>query len=252
MTTAAVNYHCIDPRTKWIDLASAKAALSLPDPWPLLESQNFHPDLVNRAYAHLAYALEHDFENNALAVLVALGAGFASPFDRSRFNPRGGDPNRELKSKALDALEELAEFYGNRVSSVVWESLAHLACRENPEEEKSIIKEQSSGTLPHHYLLVDSALHATGLVFTFQIHVNAVMFRHTGRILNHNCDCSCSLINLEAMDGVIKYAPGTERIQAMTQSVFTHLLAETVKLMECFLPFAYSITPEAREIKALL
>ncbi len=237
---------------KWIDLTSAKATVRLPDPWPLLESQNFHPDLVDRAYAHLAYAREHDFEDNALAVLAALGAGFASPFNRSRFDPQDDDPKRELKVKALEAIEELAACYGNRVSAVVWNSLAHLACRENPEEEKSIIKEQSSGTLPHHYMLVDSALHATGLVFTFQIHVNAVMFRHTGRILNHNCDCSCSLINLEVMDGMIKYAPEAERIQTMTQSVFTHLLAETVKLMQCFLPFAYSITPEAREIQALL
>jgi hypothetical protein len=242
----------IRPRTKWINLADAKAMLVLPEPWALLESQDFHADLTNRAYAHSAYAANNAFADNAYAVLFALGNGFIAPFDRSRFEPRHNDENLELKSSALDALDELAAFYGDRISSVVWESLAHLACREDPEVEKSIIKEAASGTLPHHYMLVDSALHATGLVYTFLLHVNSVMFKHTGRILVHNCDCNCSLVNLETIGGRIEYTPPRQNVVAMTQSVFTHLLAETVKLMECFLPFAYSITPEAYEIKALL
>jgi hypothetical protein len=252
MATAVLNTQTIVPVIRWVDLPEAKARVTLPDPWQKLEASGFHEDITNRAYAHLAYARENSFEGNATAVLAAVGTGFLIGFDRSKFGPTRADPNYELKQKALDALEELAGFYGNRVSTVIWESLAHLACRKDPEREQSIIKEASSGTLPYHYTLVDSALHATGLVYTFQLHVSSVMFKHTKRILVHNCDCSCSLVNLEAIGGRIEYVPPQANVVAMTQSVFTHLLAETVKLMECFLPFAYSITPEAREIKALL
>lgn len=242
----------IVPKRKWVDLTKAKKMLTLPDPWPALASQGFHEDLLNRAYAHEAYAEEFGGAENACAVLALLGNGFATPFDRSKFEPKTNDANRSLKMSALDAFDELASFYGDRISSVVWESLAHLACREDPEREQSIIKEAASGTLPHPYTLVDSALHATGLVYTFLLHVNSAVFKHTGRILVHNCDCSCSLVNLEAIGGAIDYVMPKTNMKAATQSVFTHLLAETVKLNECFLPFAYSITPEAHEIKTLL
>jgi hypothetical protein len=252
MTATTAKAPAIQPRMKWVDLADAKRTLTLPDPWPALTTHGFHQDLIDRAYAHLAYANEYGGSLNAEATLAILGKGFAAPFDRSRFEPTTHDANRALKAKALDALDELATFYGNRVSAVVWDALAHLACRADPEREQSIIKEAALGTLPHHYLLIDSALHATGLVYTFQLHVNSVMFRHTARILVHNCDCSCSLVNLEAIGGSIDYTLPQGKIQAATQSVFTHLLAETMKLMECFLPFAYGVTPEAREIEALL
>ncbi len=252
MTLTASMASVIKPRMRWVDLADAKQTLTLPGSWQTLVTRGFHEDLINRAYAHLAYSKQYGNYGNAEATLMVLGEGFATPFDRSHFEPATNDANYTLKTSALDALCELSVFYGNRISAVVWDALAHLACRANPEVEQSIIKEAAAGTLPHHYMIVDSALHATGLVYTFLLHVNSVMFRHTGRILVHNCDCNCSLVNLEAIGGSIDYALPKGSIQVATQSVFTHLLAETVKLMECFLPFAYSITPEAREIKALL
>jgi hypothetical protein len=245
----------IRTKTKWVDIPEAKRTLALPDPWPELESQAFHPDLVDRAYAHLAYAVrygEETAECNARVVLAIMGRGFTVHFDRSRFEPKPNDPNYELKTKALDAIDELAAFYGDRVSTVMWKSFACLACRENPEEERSIVKEGAAGTLPYHYTVVDSALHAAGLVYTFMLHVNSVMFRHTKRILVHNCDCNHSLVNVEEIGGSVDYTLPRANIKGATQSVFTHFLAETVKLIECFLPFAYSITPEAREIQELL
>lgn len=238
--------YAVKPQIRWVDLDRAKKEVHLPHPWGELEERGFHADLVDRAYAHLAYARENGGEMNALAVLQAVGAGFLHPFDLD------GGLRGDLRGKAIAAIRELSEFYGDRVSAVVWNSLAHLALREDPEHEQSIIKEASAGTLPYHYLIVDSALHATGLVYTFLMHVNSVMFAHTERIVVHNCDCSCSLLNMERIGGSIHYTPQREKVNAMTQSVFTHFLAETVKLMECFLPFAYSITPEAREIKTLL
>jgi hypothetical protein len=252
MATATLGNLAVIPQMKWINLNKAKKSLQLPDPWPALIAAAFHQDIVDRAYAHLAYCTEYGGLNNAELVLAALGEGFVNPFERLQFEPTLDDPNYELKVKSLDALTELSGFYGDRVSSVVWKSLAYLACRADPEVEQSIIQADATGNLPYSYTLVDSALHATGLVYTFLMHVNSVMFKHTGRILVHNCDCNCSLVNLEEMGGRIEYDLPQGKIVGATQSVFTHLLAETYKLMECFLPFAYSITPEACKIKALL
>jgi hypothetical protein len=252
MTTAVLESTAILPQIKWINLNKAKRTLQLPEPWLTLEASSFHQDILDRAYAHLAYCTEYGGLSNAMIVLGLLGEGFIRPFDRVDFDPGTNDPHFGLKTNALDALSELAEFYGDRVSSVVWHSLAYLAARAEPEVEQSIIQADGTGTLPYAYTLVDSALHATGLVYTFLMHVNSVMFRHTGRVLVHNCDCNCSLVNLEEMGGRIEYALPEWKIIGATQSVFTHLLAETHKLMESFLPFAYSITPEACKIKALL
>ena len=252
MATATLSNLAVIPQIKWINLNKAKQLLQLPGPWPALIANGFHQDIVDRAYAHLAYCKEYGGLQNAEVVLAALGEGFVNRFEHSAFEPARDDPHYDLKMRSLNALVELSEFYGDRVSSVVWKSLAYLACRADPEVEQSIIQADAMGDLPYSYTLVDSALHATGLVYTFLMHVNSVMFKHTGRILVHNCDCNCSLVNLEEMGGRIEYKLPQKKIEGATQSVFTHLLAETYKLMECFLPFAYSITPEACKIKALL
>lgn len=252
MATAILDNLAVIPQIKWINLDKAKRSLQLPNPWPQLIARAFHQDIVDRAYAYLAYCTEYGGVPNAKVVLAALGVGFLNPFARSLFEPVPKDPHYDLKMRALDAITELSAFYGDRVSSVVWKSLAYLACRADPEVEQSIIQADATGDLPYSYTLVDSALHATGLVYTFLMHVNSVMFKHTGRILVHNCDCNCSLVNLEEMGGRIEYDLPAGKIKGATQSLFTHLVAETYKLMECFLPFAFSITPEACKIKALM
>lgn len=236
---------------EFIDIEIAQKAI-LPEPWPDLIASGFHPDLADRAFAHFAYCQKHDFSYNAAIVLTEIGNGFVRPFNRNFFEPQRDDEFFGLKRSALDAIEELAAFYGDRISAVIWNSLAHLAARSEPEVEKSILKEAADGSLPYHYAIVDSALHATGLVYPFLLHVNSVMFAHTSRILIHNCDCGCSLVNLEAIGGEIRYELPRENIIKASQSVLTHFLAETVKLMELFLPFSYSITPEAREIADMM
>lgn len=245
----------IRSHVKWVDLSAAQRILTLPEPWPMLETNHFHEDLANRAYAHLSYSTRYgdgDMQHNARVVLALIGAGFLAPFDRSRFEPKASDPNYDLKIGALNAVDELANFYRDRVSSVFWDSIASLACREDPEAERSIVKEGAEGKLPYHYAVVDAALHAIGLVYTFALHMNSVVFRHTGRILVHNCDCNHSLVNVEAIGGSVNYTMRRENVKNATQSVLTHFLAETIKLTDAFLPFAYSITPEAREIQELL
>lgn len=205
---------------------------------------DFYPDLLLRARAAMAWAVRANCEQNFRAHLSALGKGFKSPFDRTKFEPKPNATFYELRKKGLDAISELAIFYGDRVSSVVWDSFAHLAVREEPEEKRSILKEQD--TLPHHYGIVDTALHASGKVYTFMMHVQSVFFKHTGMILVHNCDCNCSLLNLKKVEGSVVFNLQKNEIAEPTQSLFTHLLAEGHLILDRKLPFEFSITEDAK------
>ena len=223
--------------------------MALPKAWEELIINNFHPDLLLRAQAHTAWTARRKNEReigNAKAFLSSLAKGFLDPFSRKQFEPKSGDPYFALKQKSLDAIDELSETFGNRVSSVMWNSLAHLATRSQPEEKKSILKE--ADLLPHHFGIVDTMLHAMGKVYTFSLYVQSVFSRHTGMILVHNCDCNCSLLNLEPCKGSVEFSLGKEQIFEATQSLFTHQCAESHLILNEKLPFEYTITQEAQEL----
>lgn len=232
-----------------LDLAIARTSVTLPDSWKQLEEAGFHPDIADRALAHLAWTERTENQTwigNARAFLASIGKGFATRFDRTGFEPQPNDPYHEMKRKALDAICELADEFGDRVPSVMWNSLAHLATRNEPEEKHSILKE--AGTLPHHYGIVDTMLHAMGKVYTFALHVQSVFFRHTGMVLVHNCDCNCSLLNLRKSDGGITFHLNeSERFEA-TESLMSHMCAESHLILNDMLPFEYTITGDARAL----
>ncbi|MBY0309988.1 hypothetical protein K2Q16_02495 [Patescibacteria group bacterium] len=226
-----------------------RAAASLPPEWQELEAKGFYPDLVERARAHAAYAAQRGRTANAQATLAVIGHSFAVRFDTASY-PNATNP---LSRQVLAALDELADFYGDRVPSIVWHSFAHIALRENPTEEQSILREAGGGKLPAHYTIVDSCLHAAGLVYTFMLHVQSVFQQRTGMVLNHNCDCNCSLVSVEACSTpTMAFSPARSNVAGMTASLLTHLLAETWKLQEDCLPFAYGISEESAAIQALL
>ena len=232
-----------------LDMTVARATVSLPESWKQLESASFHPDLIDRAYAHLAWTERTGnaiWIGNARAFLSSIGKGYAERFDRTKFEPQQGDPYLGMKKSALDALDELSSLHGDRVPSVMWNSLAHLACRSEPEEKHSILKE--ADTLPHHYGIVDTMLHALGKVYTFSLHAQSVFFRHTGMALVHNCDCNCSLLNLKKVEGAVTFDLGeSERIEA-TQSLMSHMCAESHLILNDKLPFEYTITGDAQAL----
>lgn len=225
----------------------------LPQKWKELVMNGFtHEDLTLRARAHMAWSNrtgDATVIRNAKAFLSAMARGFLKPFDRTMFQPQQSDPYFVLKNNALNALDELSAFFGNRVSSVTWNALAHIATRDEPEEKKSILKEANK--FPHHYGIIDTQLHAIGKVYTFSLHMQSVFFKHTGRILVHNCDCDCSLLNLQQIDGVVKFTLSEQQLFEATQSLFTHQLAESHLILDEKLPFEYTITKEAQEILGL-
>ncbi len=236
-----------------LNIEEVKKTITLPDSWVELIKNGFHEDLVDRAYAYMGWISKRNVPReikNARAVLSSLGKGFLSLFKKETFPLKKDDPYYELKVNALNSIEELSILFGNRVSSTVWNSFAHLAVREDPEKKKSILSEQDM--LPHHYGIVDTNLHAAGKVYTFMLQVQSTFFKHTGCILVHNCDCSCSLINLKKIDGTVIFNLQEKNdFYECTQSLFTHQLAESHLLINEKLPFEFSITKEAQELFGL-
>jgi len=210
-----------------------------------------HPDLIQRAWSYKAWLFRTKNElwiNNGRAFLSALAKGFMTPFSSKRFYIDEEDDFYELKVNALTALQECSDYFGDRVPNLVWNSFAHLAVREDPEASRSILKEADS--LPHHYGIVDSVLHAIPKCYKMMMYIQSVFSKHTGRILDHNCDCSCSLINLTE-SGTIEFTPREGSLVEMTQSSFAHLLAESHLLINHKLPFEFTVTQEAKLIPGI-
>ncbi len=67
-------------------------------------------------------------------------------------------------------------------------------------------------------------------------------------ILVHNCDCNCSLLNLQPINGRIDFSISGIQIEEATQSLFTHQCAESHLILNEKLPFEYTITGDALAI----
>jgi len=230
-----------------------KDTLALEGAWKKLFATGWEEeDLISRAYAHLKWTEREaketnrpHFLGNAKAFLNAMAGGFRKSFDKNLFMPKTDDPVFDLKINALNALEKSAKFFGHRVPSVVWDSYAYLGTRENPELSRSILKE--ADLLPHHYGICDTVFHAVPKCYKMMLGIQSDFWQGTGYVLDHNCDCSCSLINLLAGKGQSSVIFEMEErwIFESTQSAFSHLLAESHLILNCKLPFEYSVTHEA-------
>lgn len=235
------------------EIEKMKEDLSLIKSWKnLFDSGWDEEDLIMRAWAHLKWT-EREALNchqphwvgNAKAFLSSMAKGFQYPFDREKFQPKSGDMNYDFKMNVLSAIADSSNFYGQRISSVLWDSFAYLGTREDPEVSRSILKEAEE--LPHHYGIVDTMLHASAKCYKLLLTVQSSMYKRTGMVIDHNCDCDCSLVNLLEGVGdmavVFKIKP-EQRFEA-TQSAFTHMLAESHLILNCKLPFEYTVTKES-------
>lgn len=230
-----------------------KEELSVISAWKkLFETGWSESDLIERAWAHYEWTRREaedcnkpEWVGNARAFLSAMAKGFQDQFDPGKFMPGDTDPNRNFKVSVVEAICDASNFYGNRVSSVLWDSFAYLGTRENPEVSRSIIKEAEA--LPHHYGIVDTMLHASAKCYKLLLTVQSFMFARTGMVIDHNCDCDCSLVNLLSGVGnmAVSFQIKPEQRFEATQSAFTHMLAESHLILNCRLPFEYTITKEA-------
>ncbi len=232
-----------------LDIVRPIQAVTLPPPWAALEESGFHPDLLRRARGYMMKMVRDGHEEVAKYILTVLGEGFM--YDEKatlplQFPLSAHDQYLEVKTKALQALEDLRRTFGSRVSRVQWESLACLAVRNDPYEMRSIISIQAE--LPHHYAVVDCSLHAIGKVFGLMAHVQTQLSQNAGTMLEHNCDCNHSLVSLAHWGHSIKAPLPEDRFVEATNALFSHQLSEFALIAVLKLPFEMGVSSEAEEI----
>lgn len=223
-------------------------AVVLPESWSRLEEAGFHQDLVERARRFKLLAERDGYPEKGKGILEWVGSGFAKRFDRSRFEPKADDADYVFKIQFLDAIQELADEFGDRVSSVVWEALAFMGTRPNPHEEAMIPNCQQYLTM--HFGLADAVLHALPDVFGLFLHCQSRIFAHAGVVLEHNCDCSHSAKEAKA-DAVVRCFLDPSRFIEATNALLTHLLSNAKLIMVDGYPFNFGLSPEFEAAMAI-
>jgi hypothetical protein len=217
---------------------------------PAMQEIKLDHDLKLRAQGFWQQSQRLGFEPEAVEFLTYLGAGFKNKFNRTKFEPKEGDLYFQEKTRVLDAIEELSIQFDGRISTIVWESLAYLGTRPDPTKYASILAEKQYLPLP--YYIVDTVLHALGKVYGLKLHIDSVIFRHSGMIFEHNCDCSCSFHKPQDDGGGLAVFLSPERFPEATGALFSHLVSESLLLMGLKMPFEMGLSPESGEIMAAI
>lgn len=222
--------------------------VDMPVVWQRLMARGFHRDLADRARAFALIAERGRYVRPAHEILRLTGEGFAKPFDRTPFEPVAGDAFYDIKRKALNAIDELAVEFGDRMPSTIWQTFAFMATRPNPLAMATILSQAKWLPLPWWY--ADAVLHALGKVYGLFLHVQSRIWRHTGLVLEHNCDCNHAL--QEPAGGTVDVLLPRSRHPEATAALLSHLLCEAKLIAVDGLPFNLGLSPEAKEAMALL
>lgn len=231
-----------------INPVNADQYVALPDPWAQLAKRGFHEDLLARARGFMLAAERLGFHEIASESLALLGHGFEEPFSAEPFLPTENDPDRAFKRNHLTALSALSEEFGDRVSSVVWETFAFLGTRPDPMKEATILSVKQYLTIP--WWFADTVLHAAGKVYGLKLHIDSRIFAGTGMVLEHNCDCSHSA-RAPQRDGQVSCLIAPHKFKEATAALMSHLLSESLLIGALKMPFDMGLSPEAAEAMSL-
>ena len=221
--------------------------VDLPHPWPQLQAQDFHHDLLAQAQGYLLLADRFGFAELAREVLKLLGQGFLTPFDRKQFEYLVGGPYADVQTKTLDVLEGLSQQFGDRISSVVWNSFAFLGTVPDPTVETSILSRQES--LTHPYWLVDSCLHAVGKCYQLLLHIEMCMSRAGAGLFEHACGCEAHIA--PSTIGKVEYNLASESYKKVSFALWSHTLSESLLIGGLHMPFEMGFSPYAADVMKL-
>ncbi len=236
-----------------IQPVNLETPVRLPQPWPELETSGFclggeHADIYLRAKGFYLQCQRKGCLAEAIAWLEYAGAGYRDPFNPAEFTITSGDPDSSFKRNALAALAELSNEFGRRVPSTVWRTLAFLTTRPDPKKYSTILASQDY--LPFPYWVADTVFHGLGEVYGLKDHVNTTLFRLTGTVLEHNCDCGCDC-HPPGDNGEFNAPLAPSRWKLATAALFSHLCGQSVLITFLKLPFEMGLSPEAAEVMAL-
>ncbi len=221
--------------------------VELPQPWPQLETQNFHHDLVELAQRYLSQADRLGFGDLGREVLTLLGEGFLTPFDQKNFAHLITGPYADMQRKVLNVLQGLSDEFGDRVSAVVWDSFAFLGTVPDPTIETTILSRKES--LTHPYWLVDSCLHAVGKSYRLLFHIETRMSQAGAGLFEHGCGCDCRVA--PSTQGKIEYHLAPELYKVVSFELWSHTLSETLLIGGLHMPFEMGLSPYAADVMRL-
>jgi len=221
--------------------------VDLPHPWPQLQARNFHSDLTEFARRYLLQADRLGFGELGREVLQQFGAGFLTPFDRKQFEPLIGGPYADMQRKVIDVLEGLSQEFGDRISSVVWDSFAFLGTVPDPTVEVSILSRQES--LTHPYWIVDSCLHAVGKAYRLLLHMETCMSRVGAGLFIHGCNCESCVT--PPTQGTVEYHLAPEHYETVSFQLWGHTLSESLLIGGLHMPFEMGLSPAAADVMKL-
>jgi hypothetical protein len=221
--------------------------IDLPHPWTHLQAKNFHHDLTELSRRYLLQARRLGFEDLGREVLTQLGTGFLTPFDRTHFEHLIGGPYADMQCKVLDVLQELSQEFGDRISSVVWDSFAFLGTVPDPTIETTILSRQES--LTHPYWIVDSCLHAVGKAYRLLLHIETCMSRAGAGLFEHGCGCDCRVA--PSTLGKVEYALAPELYKVVSFELWSHTLSESLLIGGLHMPFEMGLSPYAADVMRL-
>lgn len=209
----------------------SRQEICLPSPWNEMGQNGFHPELVERVRRFMLVEREkgtlHQYEDflRTLGESYSLGAYDKSIFDTGMLS--------DLQKKGLRAVELMALEFGNLLPATLWNTLSSLIIRPNPEQEDSILNVQEHLLYP--WYICDANLHALGVCFGLNFHVQSALSEHCDRVIFHGCGCNHYLGGMEEV--VIRYKmPNTKRPVA-AKEFLDHLLGQVSLIVESGYPF---------------
>lgn len=204
-------------------------------------TSNAPEDLQQRILALQQLAQQEGYAHIMPELLTTLEDGFKTPFHvRVPELTRRLTARNKFTQNTLAAFSELSQRFENRVPACVWQSLAFLALRPDPENEVSILDSKTDlhDMFGLSWEITDACLHAVGKTYELLMCIQTIFNRHTGHIIVHGCDCNGCIRPNE--DGVVDadLVKTKERIMSVSQSLMGHILAEYVLIKKLNLPFA--------------
>lgn len=221
----------------------------LPEPFQIIQRNHRElTDIVDISARFYQYSVNNGFENKTYQLLDLIGQSFLDRFTYLEFYNNMVNIIDPKQKRAiidlLNALNELSIFFGNRIPSIVWESYAYMAIRENPFIKEKVYNIASQIRLP--WLVVDAVWHSVGKVWSLKNHIDSVIFKHSGLILSHSCDCNH--VTSQAKEGhIINVIIEKSEIEELTKAFYTHFLAELKLLVIDGLPFMLGLSEGIEE-----
>lgn len=204
------------------------------DTWRKLASKEGYGDLaetVNAFLASVSLWQEPEWMNHAFKTIDRMGGGYFEQFERGLIRLPLDMSDFDIKDASLDAVAEMASYYGDRLSSTLWYGLAYaIATIDGADlsEEMRILFLNKAGT-PSQVRLTMSALEKTSLLST---HLSAALSRYNRGLFHgaHGYAYPLDCLSYDFGDSKICFCRREEVARSYLETFCGEILLDLVRL----------------------